>query len=275
MTDPVVDRQIQAIERPDPSLLKYYLLSALIFPPAFPFIALPLYFRYHTMRYRFTDDGISMSWGILFRREIIVNYARIQDIHLKSNIVERWLGLARILVQTASGSSSAEMTIEGIKEFELLRDFLYSRMRGVKDHPRPTPADSPAPRAVLRRRARRTRGAPAARNRGGTARRARGTRPPPNGISRRSQPCTLAAHHPGPAAISSRCHRTSPTPPHGDPASLRRFPGRPQSPQLEAAALGYHAAAGLCRHRFLGDRSSLMLKRTLDARANRSRRRRL
>src|SRR5688572_22059875 len=138
MTDPVVDRQIQAIERPDPSLLKYYLLSALIFPPAFPFIALPLYFRYHTMRYKFTDDGISMSWGILFRKEIIVNYARIQDIHLKSNIVERWLGLARILVQTASGSHSAEVTIEGIKEFGPFRDFLYARMRGVRDsHPHP------------------------------------------------------------------------------------------------------------------------------------------
>jgi putative membrane protein len=54
---------------------------------------------------------------------------------LKSNFVERWLGLARILVQTASGSSSAEMTIEGIKEFEALRDFLYARMRGVKDTP--------------------------------------------------------------------------------------------------------------------------------------------
>src|SRR5688572_851165 len=142
MTDPAVDRQIQAIERPDPSLLKYYLLSAVAFPPAFPFVALPLYFRYHTMRYRFTNDGISMSWGILFRREIIVNYARIQDIHLKSNIVERWLGLSRILVQTASGSSSAEMTIEGIKEFEALRDFLYARMRGVKDTPHHVPASA-------------------------------------------------------------------------------------------------------------------------------------
>lgn len=135
MTDPVLDRQIQAIERPDKSLLKYYLLSCLSFPPLLIIAGPYLYFRYHTMRYKFTDDGISMSWGILFRKEIIVNYARIQDIHLKSNIVERWLGLARILVQTASGSSSAEMTIEGIKEFEALRDFLYSRMRGVKDHP--------------------------------------------------------------------------------------------------------------------------------------------
>jgi putative membrane protein len=85
------------------------------------------------MRYKFTEEGISMSWGILFRHEVILNYARIQDIHLRSNIVERWLGLARVLIQTASSSSAAEMTLEGIKNFEEVRDFLYSRMRGVKD----------------------------------------------------------------------------------------------------------------------------------------------
>jgi putative membrane protein len=142
MTLPTPDRQIQAITRPDKALFSYYLLSALVLPPLFPILVLPLYFRYHTMRYAFTEDGISMSWGILFRRQIIVNYARIQDIHLKSNLVERWLGLARILVQTASGSAGAEMTIEGIREFEALRDFLYARMRGVKDHAvHPAPSD--------------------------------------------------------------------------------------------------------------------------------------
>ncbi len=129
---PLTDDAVLQIERPHPDLLKYYLLSSLIIPPLFPFIAVPLYFRYHTMRYTFTEEGISMRWGILFRREVIINYARIQDIHLRSNLVERWLGLARILVQTASGNAAAEMTIEGIKEFEAIRDFLYSRMRGVK-----------------------------------------------------------------------------------------------------------------------------------------------
>lgn len=144
MIDPAAEQRIRAIERPDQSLMTYYVLVALVIPPLFPFLILPLYFRFHTMRYKFTDDGISMSWGILFRREIIVNYARIQDIHIRSNLVERWLGLARILVQTASGSSGAEMTIEGIREFEALRDFLYSRMRGVKDpHPH-APASAPA-----------------------------------------------------------------------------------------------------------------------------------
>ena len=141
MTD--VDQRIHAIERPDPALLKYYLLASLVFPPAFPFIIIPLYFKYHTMRYKFTDDGISMKWGIIFRREIIVNYARIQDIHLRSNIVERWLGLARILIQTASGNQSAELTIEGIKEFEMLRDFLYARMRGVKEKDKHTLTTTP------------------------------------------------------------------------------------------------------------------------------------
>ena len=150
MTDPATDRHIQSLERPEKALWTYYLVSALVIPPLFPFLAPYYYFRYHTMRYKFTDDGISMSWGILFRREVIVNYARIQDIHLRSNFVERWLGLARILVQTASGSSSAEMTIEGIKEFEALRDFLYSRMRGVKDHahhPAAAAPNAPAPAA--------------------------------------------------------------------------------------------------------------------------------
>jgi putative membrane protein len=121
---------VHGIERPDPSLWTYYVLVCLLTGPLFPIFIIPNYFRYHTLRYRFDDDGISMRWGILFRREIHLTYTRIQDIHLTSNLIERWLGLARIQVQTASGTSSAEMTIEGIKEYELVRDFIYSKMRG-------------------------------------------------------------------------------------------------------------------------------------------------
>lgn len=131
-----VEAAVLAIDRPHPELWTYYLLCCLAVLPAAP-VLLPLHwFRYRTMRYHFTAEGVSMSWGILFRRQILLNYARIQDIHLESNIVERWLGLARLQVQTASGSASAEMTIEGLREFEAVRDFLYSKMRGVKDgHP--------------------------------------------------------------------------------------------------------------------------------------------
>jgi putative membrane protein len=89
-------------------------------------------FRYRTLRYRFDDEGVTMSWGALFRREISLTYGRIQDIHLVSNLVERWLGLARVQIQTAAGSATAEMVVEGFREFERIRDFLYSRMRGAR-----------------------------------------------------------------------------------------------------------------------------------------------
>ncbi len=140
VTSKLDEATILAIERPEKALWVYYFLRCLVVPPLFPILILPSWFRYHTMRYKFTEEGISMRWGILFRREVILNYARIQDIHLRSNVVERWLGLARILVQTASGSASAEMTIEGLKQFEAVRDFLYSKMRGVKDAPHQHPA---------------------------------------------------------------------------------------------------------------------------------------
>ena len=97
---------IMAIERPRESLFKYYVLTAIAANVAFPFVFPYLYFRYHTMRYRFDTDGIHMKWCILFRREVLVNYSRIQDIHPRSNLVERWLGLARIEIQTASGSAT-------------------------------------------------------------------------------------------------------------------------------------------------------------------------
>jgi putative membrane protein len=127
------ESRIFSIERPDRKLWTYYILASLLAGPFFLVALIPAYFRYHTLHYRFDQEGISMGWGILFRREIHLTYSRIQDIHLVANFVERWLGLARIQIQTASGSAKAEMTLEGLLESELLRDFLYSRMRGARD----------------------------------------------------------------------------------------------------------------------------------------------
>ena len=127
------------IDRPDPTLMKYNWACSLLSGPFFLFAIIPLYLKYRTLRYRFDEEGISMSWGFLFRHEINLTYRRIQDIHLTRNIIQRWMGLSSVAVQTAAGSSGPEMTIEGILEAEQLRDFLYSKMRGAKD-----PAVQPA-----------------------------------------------------------------------------------------------------------------------------------
>jgi uncharacterized membrane protein YdbT with pleckstrin-like domain len=125
------DSTLHAIERPHPRLLAYYVLRAMFVP--FWLVMLPYhYFRYSTMRYRFDAEGVRMSWGVLFRREITLTYSRIQDIHLTSNVVQRWLGLANLEIQTAAASTGAEMTIEGCLEYQEIRDYLYAKMRGSR-----------------------------------------------------------------------------------------------------------------------------------------------
>ncbi len=122
----------RSITRPHDSLLTYYVLVSIPALIAFPIVFIRLYVRFKTLRYRFDDEGVSMSWGWLFHNEVYLTYRRIQDIHVTRNIVERWMGLAKVPIQTASGASGATMSIEGIRNPEPLRDFLYARMRGAR-----------------------------------------------------------------------------------------------------------------------------------------------
>jgi putative membrane protein len=137
--------RVFAIERPSSRLLSYYIINSFLWGPLIIGILPYRLARYRTLRYRFDEQGISMSWGMLFRREIHLTYSRIQDIHLTRGILERYLGLARIQIQTASGKAGAEMTIEGLLQFEELRDFLYSRMRGLGQSPAVVSSDSALP----------------------------------------------------------------------------------------------------------------------------------
>jgi len=138
MTIEPVPENIRTLERPHPSLWTYYIIRAILTGPGLIILLPYLYFRYHTLRYRLDEEGIHMKVGILFRREINLTYARIQDIHLRSGLLQRWLGLANVQIQTASGSAGPELVIEGFKEYEAIRDFLYTRMRGYQVRPAPT-----------------------------------------------------------------------------------------------------------------------------------------
>jgi uncharacterized protein len=116
---------------PSPQLFTYYLLGAIASGP-FVFVTLPaLWFRYQTLKYRFEESGLRMQVGLLFKKETVTAYRRIQDIHLTSNVIQRWLGIASISIQTASGSAMPEIIIEGVAEPERLRDWLYERLRGT------------------------------------------------------------------------------------------------------------------------------------------------
>jgi len=138
------EQQIYSIERPHPRLLWLYIVRSVLTGPGLIILMPLLIFRYITLRYRFDPEGIHVRWGLLFRNQVNLTYARIQDIHLTSGLIQRWFGLADLQIQTAAGSAKAEMTIEGMLESEAIRDFLYTRMRGYRAPAPATVAATPA-----------------------------------------------------------------------------------------------------------------------------------
>jgi uncharacterized protein len=122
------------ITRPDERLMKYYVAVALLSVFAFPITLFVLWVKYRTLRYRFDGEGVWRRQGLLWRSEVNITYRRIQDIHLTNGLLQRWFGLATVSIQTAAGSASPAIEIEGVLEAEALRDFLYTKMRGVRDH---------------------------------------------------------------------------------------------------------------------------------------------
>lgn len=140
-----------ALERPSPSLLTYYVLTGLLSGPACIFVIPALIIRYNTLRYRFEDSGLRMQLGLFFRKEVVVAFRRIQDIHVSRNLVQRWLGIASVSVQTASGNAMPEIVLEGVTNPDEVRDWLYERMRGAKGYSNPQSSalvgESTTPRA--------------------------------------------------------------------------------------------------------------------------------
>ena len=60
---PIDEKAIFAITRPHKRLLTLYMLRCLFANVAFPFVFVPCFFHYVTMRYRFDEEGVAVSWG--------------------------------------------------------------------------------------------------------------------------------------------------------------------------------------------------------------------
>ncbi|MGI6455048.1 MAG: PH domain-containing protein [bacterium] len=134
--DARIEQKIFHITRPSSKLAWLYFIRSLAALFTFPVVFAPLYCKYITLQYKFEKEGVGASWGVLFKRQVFLTYGRIQDIHVSRGLIERWLGLGTVDIQTASGSATAELSIVGLEEFEEIRDFLYAKMRGVREERR-------------------------------------------------------------------------------------------------------------------------------------------
>ena len=91
------------------------LVGAVIWPPA----------QYRTWEYGVREREVWARRGVLSRTTSVVPLSRIQHVDTRQDVVERWLGLARVVVYTA-GIRGAELTLPGLPadDAEALRDQL-------------------------------------------------------------------------------------------------------------------------------------------------------
>lgn len=91
------------------------LVAATVWPPV----------RYRSWGYAVRARELYVRRGVLSRATTVIPHARIQHVDTRQDVVERQLGLARVVVYTA-GIRGAELTLPGLDagDAETLRDRL-------------------------------------------------------------------------------------------------------------------------------------------------------
>jgi membrane protein YdbS with pleckstrin-like domain len=81
--------------------------------------------RYRFWRWRVEPDRLLIEKGVIWRSRSLVPRVRIQHVDTRTSPLQRWLGLASLVIFTA-GTRGADVEIPGLAEDEavLLRDEL-------------------------------------------------------------------------------------------------------------------------------------------------------
>ena len=102
------------------------------------FVAFWIRRYYSSISYLFTEDEIIAERGVWWKRKSVVPYNRITNIDVIQGPLSRRFGLGTVRVQTAGYSGTggagrvAELSILGVKNFEEVRDFITSLVKGIK-----------------------------------------------------------------------------------------------------------------------------------------------
>ncbi|MDQ3607074.1 MAG: PH domain-containing protein [Gemmatimonadota bacterium] len=95
--------------------------EALFWPPV----------KYRAWSFAVRESDLFVSHGVLWRTTSVFPLTRIQHVDTRRGPLERWLGLARLIVYTA-GVRGADLEIPGLAlaEAEALRDYLAALSGG-------------------------------------------------------------------------------------------------------------------------------------------------
>lgn len=124
----------------------------------FPFLAIvfsiavwvPKY--YSSISYEFTEDEIVVERGVYWKHKSTVPYNQVTNIDIVQGPISRRFDIGKVRVQTAgysttsSGGAPAEAQIFGVKDYEDIRNFLLTKVKGLKPKAIEAEAEIPMPK---------------------------------------------------------------------------------------------------------------------------------
>jgi membrane protein YdbS with pleckstrin-like domain len=131
------------------AFLWWWILVLLLVPLAAALVAIPFFIGfvftaywipkyYSSIRYKMTENEIQWLRGVWFRKTGIVPYNRITNVDVSQGPLSRRLGIASLKIQTAGysassgGTSTAELHLDGIEQYEELQEVIMEFVRGKK-----------------------------------------------------------------------------------------------------------------------------------------------
>jgi putative membrane protein len=104
---------------------------------------------YQRFEYELTDDTLDIASGVVSRRNREIPIRRVQNVDISRNVVHRLLGIARIDLETAGGSSTeASLKYVSFEEAKRLQSEIGRLKRGDAAIDRATP-DAPTERELF------------------------------------------------------------------------------------------------------------------------------
>ncbi|MDD2778486.1 MAG: PH domain-containing protein [Methanocellales archaeon] len=117
-----------------PFVVTFFVLVPLLALLIFVAYWIPKY--YDTVLYKLTENEMVWRRGVWFKNTGIVPYNRITNIDIAQGPISRMLRIASLKIQTAGYSApsggKAEIKIEGMEQFEELRELIMGFVRGKK-----------------------------------------------------------------------------------------------------------------------------------------------
>ncbi|WP_197427857.1 PH domain-containing protein [Halogeometricum sp. CBA1124] len=98
---------------------------------AFAFLTWWIPAFYRSADYRLTDDELEYRRGVFFQQKTTVPYNRITNVNAAQGPLQRFVGAGSVGIHTAGfgGQTGAELTIDGVEDYEDIKDQILAKVR--------------------------------------------------------------------------------------------------------------------------------------------------